>query len=105
MSREERLAAALAAISPPCRQSIAPVHRLIIHDLNGVLSAVTMEAFAVEQLVSAVVQPGAGRLAEKRGRHLQNLEEAARSLRRAADGAASYLARLEALTDEPSPGK
>lgn len=52
-----------------------------------------------------VAHPGSDRPLQERGSQLENLAEAARNLRQAADGGARYLARVEALADELAVGK
>jgi len=100
VNREERIAGAVEAVPESVRAALEPVLRLLVHDLNGVLSAVTMEAFAVEQLSANVARlPRRGPTAEH-DQLIRNLNEAVRNLRQAAAGGAAYLARVEALADE-----
>ena len=105
MSREERFAEVLGAVPESCRGTLEPVLRLLIHDLNGPLSAVTMEAFAIGQLAASLSEAGAGRRTDEHARQLESLLDAARNLRQAADGAASYLAQVESLTDHLGVGE
>lgn len=103
MTREDHIANVVGAVPDPCRPSVEPVLRAIIHDLNGALSAVTMEAFTVGQLAERLTGDGAAkarRSATEHERLLQTLADAAANLRRATEGASTYLRRLESLANE-----
>jgi hypothetical protein len=100
MIRDERIAAALAGVPESCRSSIEPVLRAFIHDLNGALSALTIEAFSIEHLAATLDNAIDARSSEETRRQLDNLRDSARNLRQAADGAADYLARVESLADD-----
>lgn len=101
MIRDERLAAAMAGLPEACREAVEPVLRTLIHDLNGALSVVTMEVFAIDELAASLGRTaGAGRSPRSPRPEPDRLRESVRNLREAADGAAAYVARVEALTDE-----
>ena len=98
MIGEERIAASLAGLGESSRHAILPVLRVIIHDLNGVLSVVTMESFAVEKLATSLGSKASARSTEERQQR-ESLRDSTGNLRQAADRLATYLARIEALAD------
>ena len=58
-----------------------------------------MEAFSIEQLGTSLGQPTTLPASSEVRQQLESLGDAARNLRQVAEGAASYLAQVEALTD------
>lgn len=103
MTREDRIAAAVAALPEPCREPVAPLVRQLIHDLNGIFSTMTMEAFAISQLAMKLGSDAAGREMAGPSQPTQSLQDAARNLRQAAEEGANYLACVETLASDLEP--
>ncbi len=101
MIREDRIAAAFEAVPEECRSSLEPVLRVLIHDLNGALSAVSMEAFTVGQLANKLAQGATGtrQSASDRERIHQTLIDSAANIGRATQGAAVYLRQVQSIAN------
>lgn len=96
MIRVDRVDKALSSVPEPHGPTVEQVLRVLLHDLNGAVSAVTMESFAIEQLLSSIPDGEAGKAAAAgRATPLAMLRDAAKNLRQAADGAAAYLEHVE----------
>ncbi len=99
MTREERIAAIAAEMPETCRSAVQQLLRALVHDINGALSAVNMEAFTIEQLVGTLASRPS---TQQSGRQMEILMSSAANLKRAVTSAANYLERIEALADEIS---
>lgn len=98
MIRVDRVEKAISAIPEPHGAAVEQVLRVLLHDLNGAVSAVTMESFAIEQLLTGLSDGEGGKPAPSgRPKQLDTLRDAARNLRQAAEGAAAYLEHVEDL--------
>lgn len=96
MIRVDRVDKALSSVPEPHVPAVEQVLRVLLHDLNGAVSAVTMESFAIEQLLASIPDVEAGKSAPGgRATPLAMLRDAAKNLRQAADGAAAYLEHVE----------
>ncbi len=102
MTRDDGIKRALAALDEPTRQAMEPLLRALVHDLNGLLSTVTLEGFALDQLATKL-GAGASAMSEQQRAQLTSLQDAARNLRQAANAAAAYLELIEshARRDDP----
>lgn len=96
MIRVDRVDKAVFSVPEQHAQAVEDVLRVLLHDLNGAVSAVTMESFAIEQLLSGISDSDeVKRAGATRPKQLDMLRDAARNLRQAADGAAAYLEHVE----------
>lgn len=103
MIRVDRVDKALSTVPEPHGPAVESVLRVLLHDLNGAVSAVTMESFAIEQLVGSIsVADDAPRAGGSGPKQLDMLRDAARNLRQAADGAAAYLEHVEEMIAKAS---
>lgn len=96
---EDRLDSALSRLPKTCHGSVEPLLRAIVHDLNGLVSAVTMGGFSLQEVVKKLDPPIQRGPSPGSRRHLDTLGSLAENLATAAEGAGGYLKRIEAAAD------
>jgi hypothetical protein len=99
MVSDERIAAALGAAPQTCKGHVEPALRVLTHDVNGALSAIMMEGFAIEKPASILLPAVSERSSPVHRARRSDLQDSLGNLQRASDDLAGYLVRVEGLVE------